>query len=116
MPGPQLSKASSNGHFEGPHERQDGNIHDLTQSNIDNDHLEPIAIVGLDLKFPQDAVSADTFWQLLAEGRSALTEVPEDRFNIDAFYHPDATRATTVCIEISSAICQVIIGDLLGIS
>lgn len=38
----------------------------------------------------------ETFWQMLMEGRSAMTEVPQDRFNIDAFYHPDPTRLDTV--------------------
>ncbi|KAF4624686.1 hypothetical protein G7Y89_g13484 [Cudoniella acicularis] len=61
--------------------------------------MEPIAIIGLSLKFPQDAVSADDFWQLLVEGRSAVTEVPSDRFNINAFYHPDTTRTNTINVR-----------------
>ena len=69
-------------------------LHDESAAN--RDALEPIAVIGLDLKFPQDAVSAETFWRLLIEGRSAMTEVPKDRFNLDAFYHPDATRANAV--------------------
>ena len=51
--------------------------------------MEDIAIIGFSLRFPQDAVSAESFWNMLDEGRSAATEVPETRFNIDAFYHPD---------------------------
>ena len=63
---------------------------------LEQDILEPIAVVGFSLKFPQDATSAEAFWKMLLEGRSALTEIPKDRFNIDAFYHPDAERHDTV--------------------
>ncbi|KAI9892063.1 MAG: Type I Iterative PKS [Vezdaea aestivalis] len=57
-----------------------------------SDKLEPIAIIGMDLKFPQDAATQEGFWKMLLEGRSAYTEVPKDRYNVDAFYHPDGER------------------------
>ncbi|KAL4947728.1 hypothetical protein BDW69DRAFT_189927 [Aspergillus filifer] len=47
--------------------------------------LDPIAVVGFSLKFPQDADSAETFWEMLYSGRCAMTEIPEDRFAIDSF-------------------------------
>ena len=53
---------------------------------VEQDKIEPIAIVGLALRFPQDATSPRSFWQMLMEKRSAMTDVPSDRFNIDAFY------------------------------
>ena len=58
--------------------------------------MEDIAIIGFSLRFPQDAVSPESFWDMLMEGRSAVTEVPESRFNINAFYHPDPDRLGTV--------------------
>lgn len=57
---------------------------------------EDIAIVGVGLKFPGDSVSLDDFFELLLRGRSARTEVPPDRWNKDAFYHPDSNHAGTV--------------------
>ena len=57
---------------------------------------EPIAVVGFALQFPQGATSPEAFWQMLSEGRNAATEFPRDRLNIDAFYHPDASRHNTV--------------------
>ncbi|KAI9742337.1 MAG: hypothetical protein M1818_003870 [Claussenomyces sp. TS43310] len=63
---------------------------DPTQMVVDK--LEPIAVIGLSLKFPQEADTAENFWQMLIEGRSAMTEVPKDRWNIDSFYHPNADR------------------------
>lgn len=65
----------------------------------EDDKLEAIAVVGFSVKFPQEAVTAEGFWQLLVDGRSAMTEIPEDRFNIDAFYHPNENRLDTVCMH-----------------
>ncbi|MCJ1245434.1 hypothetical protein MMC30_002638 [Trapelia coarctata] len=56
------------------------------------DKLEPIAIVGFALKFPQDATSSESFWSMMEEGRCAATAFPANRFNADAFYHPDNSR------------------------
>ncbi len=61
--------------------------------------IEPIAVTGFALKYPQEAISAETFWQMLIEGRDATTEFPTDRLNIDAFYDPDISKHNTVrCI------------------
>jgi hypothetical protein len=64
------------------------------------DKLEPIAVIGLAVKFPQDATSQESFWQMLLDGRSAMTEVPKNRMNIDAYYHPDKDHVGTVSIDI----------------
>lgn len=64
--------------------------------NIEPHNMDPIAVVGYSLRFPQEATTAESFWEMLREGRSAMTEVPSDRFNIDGFYHPDASRPDTV--------------------
>lgn len=60
------------------------------------DHSMPIAVVGIGCRFPGDASSPDKLWELLAEGRSALSTMPKDRLNIDAFYHPQAERHGSV--------------------
>jgi acyl transferase domain-containing protein len=62
------------------------------------DPYEPIAVIGLDLKFPGDATTPEAFFDMLLEGRSARSEVPKERFNIDAFYHPDQERAGAVSL------------------
>ncbi len=41
---------------------------------------EPVAIVGMSGRFPQ-ARSIDELWTLLAQGRSAITEIPADRWD-----------------------------------
>lgn len=40
-------------------------------------------------KLPGNAVSASTFWDLLAKNRSGQCDVPSSRFNVEAFYHPE---------------------------
>lgn len=52
-------------------------------------NVEPIAIIGMSLKFPGKAVDCDSFWKMLLERHCASTDYPKDRMNIDAFYHPD---------------------------
>lgn len=63
-----------------------------------DDKLEPIAIVGLACRFPQEATSPETFWQMMLEARSGMTDVPKDRFNIDAFYEAKTNRPGMVYI------------------
>jgi 3-oxoacyl-[acyl-carrier-protein] synthase II len=41
---------------------------------------EPIAVVGMDCRFP-GANNPDEFWQLLQAGKDAITSVPDDRWN-----------------------------------
>ncbi|MGB8688989.1 MAG: beta-ketoacyl synthase N-terminal-like domain-containing protein [Microcoleus sp.] len=49
---------------------------------------EAIAIIGIGCRFP-GAKSPEEFWQLLREGRVAITEVPPERWDVDAFYDPN---------------------------
>ena len=65
-------------------------------SETDGDEVDPIAVIGFSINFPQEATTAESFWEMLDNGRSAMTEFPKDRLNIDAFYHPDSSRRGTV--------------------
>ena len=58
--------------------------------------VEPIAVVGLSLKFPQDATSPEAFWKMIMEKRCAMTEIPADRLETDSFYGTDKSRNDTV--------------------
>jgi acyl transferase domain-containing protein len=55
-----------------------------------------LAIVGLSLKFPEDATDADSFWDMVVNGRNVSTEFPIDRLNIDTFNDPKNDRQGTV--------------------
>ncbi|HEX8969313.1 MAG TPA: polyketide synthase, partial [Chloroflexota bacterium] len=50
---------------------------------------EPIAIVGVACRLPGDADTPEAYWQLLASGRDATCEVPDDRWDVSAHYDPD---------------------------
>jgi acyl transferase domain-containing protein len=57
---------------------------------------DAIAIIGMACRFPQDAENPEKLWRMLLEGRSASSEFPKDRMNLDAHYHPDPTHGGTV--------------------
>jgi hypothetical protein len=48
--------------------------------------MEPIAIIGLALRFSGDAVSEEGFWKVMIEKRCTKTEWPQSRINVDAFH------------------------------
>lgn len=64
---------------------------DMTQET-----MEGLAIVGFSFKFPGGAEDADSFWEMLIEGRNVMTQVPKDRINIDGFHHPNTSRKNSV--------------------
>ncbi|MEX0641496.1 MAG: polyketide synthase, partial [Pirellulales bacterium] len=48
---------------------------------------EPIAIIGMACRFP-GAPNLEAFWRLICECRSAVREVPADRWDVDEFFEP----------------------------
>jgi acyl transferase domain-containing protein/SAM-dependent methyltransferase/acyl carrier protein len=50
---------------------------------------EPIAIIGMACRFPGGGNDPAAFWELLREGRDAITEVPPDRWSLEDYYDPD---------------------------
>ena len=61
---------------------------------------EPIAIIGMALRTPGDASDPEAFWELLRNGRDAITETPADRWDNASLYDadPDAPgKVSTRC-------------------
>ncbi len=56
---------------------------------VEQARREPIAIIGMSCRFPGGANDPEAFWQLIEDGVDAITEVPADRWDIDALYDPD---------------------------
>ncbi len=47
---------------------------------------EPIAIVGMACRFPGGAVSPEDYWDLLLQGRNAVSEIPRERMDLDPLF------------------------------
>ena len=61
-----------------------GKLQDLTQAQN-----EPIAIVGVGLRFPGGASDAASYWKILADRVNTVTEVPVARWKIDDYFDAD---------------------------
>ncbi|MBC7882880.1 MAG: acyltransferase domain-containing protein [Anaerolineae bacterium] len=57
--------------------------------------MDAIAIVGMSCRFP-GAANPAAYWQLLRDGIDAITEVPAMRWDVDAFYDPQALAPKTM--------------------
>lgn len=53
---------------------------------------EPIAVIGSACRFPGDLSTPSKLWSFLIKPHDVQSQVPKDRFNIDAFHHPDGSH------------------------
>lgn len=60
---------------------------------------EPVAIVGTGCRFPGSANSPSRLWELLSKPHDLLTSIPKERFNAEAFYHPDGLHHGTTNVR-----------------
>ncbi|OBI09722.1 beta-ketoacyl synthase [Mycolicibacter heraklionensis] len=67
---------------------------------------EPIAIVGIGCRFP-GADGPDSFWRLLSGGVDATSDVPADRWDVEAFYSPDPSVPGTAVTRRGGFLGQV---------
>ncbi len=58
-------------------------------SAIESKQVEPLAIIGMSCRFPGGANTPEAFWELLQNGRDAITDLPADRWDVAAFYDPN---------------------------
>jgi len=57
----------------------------LSSPKHDTFASEPVAIIGISGRFPM-ARDKEEFWDNLAKGKDCITDVPEDRWDLRAFY------------------------------
>jgi acyl transferase domain-containing protein len=68
-----------------------------TSSNGDSNHVSfpvssPIAIIGMGCRLPGDVKSPEEFWELCSRARSGWSTIPKERFNHEAFHHPNPDK------------------------
>ncbi|MGF1512797.1 MAG: beta-ketoacyl synthase N-terminal-like domain-containing protein [Elainellaceae cyanobacterium] len=56
--------------------------------SLEREKAEPIAIVGMGCRFPGGVTDSESYWQLLSNGVDAITEIPSDRWDTEAYYDP----------------------------
>ena len=59
--------------------------------DVERARTEPIAVIGMGLRLPGGAVDPESMWEMLRAGTDAVTEVPPDRWDVDAYYDADPT-------------------------
>ena len=60
-----------------------------TRENSSSSSAEPIAIVGVGCKLPGNISTVQDLLTALRDGRDCVTEVPPERWSLEAFYDPD---------------------------
>jgi len=68
---------------------------------------EPLAIIGIGCRFPGGAGSPGTYWKMLLEGTDAVTEVPPDRWDVDAWVDSDPDTPEKMCCKHGSFVDDV---------
>ena len=61
----------------------------------------PIAVVGFAGRFPGEATNARKLWDMCCQGKSAWSEVPKDRINAEAYFHPNYAKMGSVRMFLS---------------
>ncbi|MFW5444547.1 MAG: SDR family NAD(P)-dependent oxidoreductase [Methylococcaceae bacterium] len=61
-------------------------------SNISESEKDPVAIVGIGCRFPGGVSDPESFWELITEGKDAIVDIPEDRWDVKRFYDPDHNK------------------------
>jgi acyl transferase domain-containing protein/NAD(P)-dependent dehydrogenase (short-subunit alcohol dehydrogenase family) len=64
-------------------------------ASLEGASREPIAVIGIGCRVP-GADNPDAFWRLMRDGVDAISAIPPDRFDINAFFDPDPETPGTI--------------------
>lgn len=62
--------------------------------------VDELAIVGMSGRFPM-ADNLNEYWENMKNGRDCITEIPEERWDLDGFYTPDVKQAVEESLSYS---------------
>lgn len=73
-------------------------------------HTNPAVIVGAACRVP-GATNLHELWDLLDTKKDVQKRMPSDRYNADAFYHPDGANKSTVS-PINTSASNICVGHV----
>lgn len=61
---------------------------------LDGHDVDPIAVCGFAIKFPEDATTPERLWQMLLDKRCVSSDFPPERCNPEGFYQKNSRMNT----------------------
>ncbi|WP_424100297.1 SDR family NAD(P)-dependent oxidoreductase [Moorena producens] len=74
---------------------------------MDRSRSEAIAIIGIGCRFPGNANTPESFWELLSNGKDSITEIPLERWDLDSYYDPNPDTPGKMYIRHAALVEQV---------
>jgi amino acid adenylation domain-containing protein len=59
---------------------------------LDKSAIQPLAVIGMGCRFSGGADTPEKFWKIFKDGVDTISEVPSDRWDMDAYYSPDKQK------------------------
>ena len=89
-----------------------------TESTQKDSNDDIIAVIGMGCRFPGGADNHELFWELLKNGVNPMSEIPKDRFSMDAFYHDHPATKGKISFKTGAFIEKIdqFDSDFFGIS
>ncbi|KAK2626256.1 hypothetical protein QTJ16_004518 [Diplocarpon rosae] len=57
---------------------------------------DAIAVIGLSCRFPGEASTPQSFWDMLSNGRAGAAKIPSDRWTTEGYHHDQKGRRSTI--------------------
>ncbi|WP_205127346.1 type I polyketide synthase [Okeania hirsuta] len=74
---------------------------------MERSRSEAIAIIGIGCRFPGNANTPESFWELLSNGKDSVREIPQERWDIDSYYDPNPDTPGKMYIRHAALVEQV---------